>query len=241
MGELAVEEQGEGDLVVFVHGIFDRGASFRKVTARLDGVGRMVTYDRRGYAGSLHAGPPVGVLGHAEDLLGVLAGRRAVLVGHSFGGAVVLGVAASLAPELARAVVLYESSVPWMPWFPRMDIDTTIHEPGADEAMLAGIMGERMAAMSPERHDVLRTEAEAMVAEQRSIRTGVAPYDLTAVTAPVVTGYDPEGFHAPVAPHLAETFAQVELVAVPGAGHNAHVSRPEAFAAMVRRALELAT
>ena len=74
----------------------------------------MVFYDR-GYGQSLDSAvDPVGVTVHSDDLVDVLDGRRAVVVGHSFGGVTVLG-AALRCPELVSAVVLYETGMAWLP------------------------------------------------------------------------------------------------------------------------------
>ena len=75
----------------------------------------MLWYDRRGYGVSAGAADgPVTTDGHITDLLDVLDGRRAVVVGHSFGGVTAMGAAAR-APQSVAAVVLYETSVAWVP------------------------------------------------------------------------------------------------------------------------------
>ena len=103
-----VEHPPEGDgkntkpVVVLVHGSLDRASSFSRVVRRLSDL-HVVTYDRRGYhhsrtGGASQGGPdPVsgpgadGAFdGHVADLLEVIGERRAVVVGHSFGGDVAL-------------------------------------------------------------------------------------------------------------------------------------------------------
>src|SRR4051794_22340763 len=108
--------EGEDLPVVLVHGAMDRNTSFAKVAELL--VPRpVVRYDRRGYGRSQSAG--TGDLAtHVADLLAILDGRPAVLVGHSFGGLVALGAAAA-APELVPALGTYEAPVPWADWWPR--------------------------------------------------------------------------------------------------------------------------
>ena len=39
--------------------------------------------------------------------------------------------------------------------------------------------------------------------------------------------------------HLEREVAQLEIVTIPGAGHHAHRTAPEAFAELIRRAHEL--
>jgi pimeloyl-ACP methyl ester carboxylesterase len=78
---------------------------------------RVLRYDRRGYARSLGAGPPSSFDEQVDDLAGLLAGRPAVLVGHSFGGIVCLALA-ERRPELVRAVLAYEAPKLWASWWP---------------------------------------------------------------------------------------------------------------------------
>src|SRR5262245_43021114 len=95
-------------IVVFVHGSMDRSSGFARVVRHHPDVSTL-RYDRRGYGRSLAAlgeGPGLGVDGHVDDLLTVLGGRAAVVVGHSFGGDVALS-AAERAPGIVRAVVAY--------------------------------------------------------------------------------------------------------------------------------------
>src|SRR5262245_45116929 len=114
--DLEVTESGSGEeLVVFVHGVLDRGTSFRHVAELLDGECRMLWYDRRGYGRSAAVtGVPSGIDGHIADLGAVLDGRRAVVAAHSFGGITALG-AAIRQPESVAALVLYETVTAWAP------------------------------------------------------------------------------------------------------------------------------
>ena len=51
------------------------------------------------------------------DLVDVLAGRPAVVFGHSYGGNVALA-AADRHPDLVRAVGVYETPLSWLDWWP---------------------------------------------------------------------------------------------------------------------------
>jgi len=105
-------------VVVLVHGSLDRSASFARVVRRLDDL-HTVTYDRRGYDRSRRALPLNTTLdGHIDDLLAVIGGRPAVVVGHSYGGDVALGAALRRGVDpVIRAVVAYEPPMPWLgPW-----------------------------------------------------------------------------------------------------------------------------
>src|SRR5262245_10980740 len=95
----------------------DRSAGFAKVAHRLDGRYRVLRYDRRGYARSRGVGPPYTCEAHVEDLLTLLDGRAAIVVGHSYGGNVALAASVA-APEQVRAVGCYEVPLQWYPWWP---------------------------------------------------------------------------------------------------------------------------
>ena len=111
------QEVGEGPLVALVHGSMDRSGGMLRVRRLLQASYRVLRYDRRGYARSLGAGPPTSFDQQVGDLAGLLAGRPAVLVGHSFGGLVCLALA-ERRPELVRAVLAYEAPKMWAPWWP---------------------------------------------------------------------------------------------------------------------------
>ncbi|HZX56412.1 MAG TPA: alpha/beta hydrolase, partial [Ilumatobacteraceae bacterium] len=88
MNVLWSEEAGDGDrpLIALVHGSMDRSAGMLKLSRRLDSDFRVLRYDRRGYGRSFPHPGPFMMAGQIDDLVGLLAGRRAVLVGHSYGG-----------------------------------------------------------------------------------------------------------------------------------------------------------
>src|SRR5258707_15217997 len=95
-----------GMLVVLVHGAVDSGDSFTEVVHRLDGI-QAVTYDRRGCGSAWELFKPnLTLADHVDDLLDVVGGRPAAVVGHSLGGLVAIG-AALRRPDLIRAVGLY--------------------------------------------------------------------------------------------------------------------------------------
>jgi len=116
-GGLYVHESGEGPLVVLIHGVMDRSSGMLRTRRLLQGEHRVVRYDRRGYGRSKAAAPSDDFDRQVTDLLEVLDGRPAVVVGHSFGGVVALGLADRY-PDLARSVVAYEAPMMWEPWWP---------------------------------------------------------------------------------------------------------------------------
>jgi pimeloyl-ACP methyl ester carboxylesterase len=238
---LQVVESGEGgDLVVFVHGVLDRGRSFRFVADELAGECRVAWYDRRGYGDSLDAAAEsVGVAVHSTDLLDVLDGRRAVVVGHSFGGVTVLG-AALRDPELVRAVVLYETGMAWAPGWDDGHMRSMLWSEDPEGQGTRMMFGSRFDAMSPEERTRWLLEARAFIAEERSVRGGPPPFDLAALRVPLVYGCSDRARFGVVSSYLTGAVPGAEVVELPGAGHNAHRSQPGPFADLVRRALILA-
>lgn len=238
---MEVHEAGSGEqLVVFVHGVLDRGGSFRRVIGELERDCRMAWYDRRGYGASAGVPVPVGVDRHIADLVAVLDGRRAVVVGHSFGGVTAMGAAAR-APELITALVLYETSMAWVQGWDDDVMEGVLGSDDPEDAALRLMLGDRYDAMDGDERRRRRRDAAVFLAEERSVRTGAAPYDVGAIRAPVVYGRSGPEVMPAVVEHLRWRVAKLEVITVPGAGHHAHRSAPGAFAGLVRRGVELAS
>jgi lipase len=103
--------------VVCIHGVNAHGRRFRKVAEeRLAQRFRVLAPDLRGH-GSSGWEPPWSIATHAHDVLETLdaAGvRRAQWVGHSFGGRLVLEVAA-LTPERIERAALLDPAIQLLP------------------------------------------------------------------------------------------------------------------------------
>jgi pimeloyl-ACP methyl ester carboxylesterase len=236
---------GEGRQVVMVHGSMDRHASFVRVRRALPEA-HVTLYDRRGYGRSRDVPVATSLDEHAADLLAVAAGRRVVVLGHSYGGCVALR-AAELAPEIVRGLVVYEAPTPWLPGWPT---DTgggralAAPDPAAAaEAFLRRILGdERWEALPEQSKSDRRAEGAALVSDMQSIRPGnpdVVPVDLSRVHQPVIVGRGSQSMphHLAGMERLADLLRNGELVTLEGAAHGAHAARPEAMADLVRRML----
>jgi pimeloyl-ACP methyl ester carboxylesterase len=253
-----VQEVGEGPLVVLVHGAMDRSGGMLRVRRVLQPAHRVVRYDRRGYARSLPTGPPESFAQQVDDLEDILDGRPAVLAGHSFGGLICLALA-ERRPEVVRAVLAYEAPMTWEPWWPtgsgrrvpaaqgtrNGDVDPADTDPhDAAEWFLRRMIGDQMwerlpRGMRAER----RAEGPTLVAEMQSVRPPApVPVDPSAIMVPVVAAHGSEArpHHKRGTGELARRAPLGELAVIEGAGHGAHLTHPEAFAGLVRRAAERA-
>lgn len=236
--DLHLFEDGTGDqLVVFVHGVLDRASSFGRVAAFLSDQCHMVFYDRRGYGQSVAAAAQPADIGvHADDLLDVLDGRRAVVVGHSFGGVSVLH-AALRHPELFAAVVLYETGMAWLPEWDDRALAGLLWQEDAEVAAARMMFRERFDAMTPDDQATRVLESRAFVAEERSVRRRPPPFDVADLTVPLVYGRSESPMFRTVTAHLEQVVPDVEVVELRDAGHNAHRTQPAAFADLVMRGL----
>lgn len=232
--------------VVFVHGSMDRHTSFARIANRLLDSCDVVTYDRRGYAASRHVAPPAaGLADHVADLEEVVAGRRATLVGHSYGGTLVLAFAARH-PDLAASLLAYEPPLPWLEWWPargeRGRPFGDMSGPEAAESFLVHMVGERFHRLPASTREELARDGDALVAELTAIRLDPPPFEPAAISSPtlVVRGTHASAHQVAGTDLLVAAIPGAELRVVDGAGHGGHLSHPREFAALVREAVALA-
>jgi pimeloyl-ACP methyl ester carboxylesterase len=233
---LETHESGpvDGPLVVLVHGALDRGTGMAKLSRRLDRRARVLRFDRRGYGRSRPHPGPFTIAANTDDLVTLLAGRPAVLVGHSLGSHVVLRLAARH-PALVRSVVVYEPPLSWEPWWPGSTGGSFAlgeQDPGdAAETFMRHMAGdqtwERLPAAT---RAARRAEGRAFVDELRDLRLG-PPWDPAAVTCPVVVGYGGRSreHHITGSQAVAARLQDARAVELEGCGHGAHLSDPDAF------------
>jgi pimeloyl-ACP methyl ester carboxylesterase len=110
----------------------------------------------------------------------------------------------------------------------------------AEQFMRRMIGDERWGALPEGTRRSRRAEGPALLAELRSARQRPA-YEPTAITVPVLTAHGTESreHHCWAAQELARLTGGSSPVVIDGAGHGAHASHHQAFAAFVRRVIEL--
>ena len=112
LGEVQLEygEIGTGEPVLLIHGGFIDTFFPAPGAMSLAKAHRVISYHRRGYAGSSPATAPFSIPQQASDaraLLGHLGINRAHVAGHSYGGAIALELVRQ-APELVGSLTLLE-------------------------------------------------------------------------------------------------------------------------------------
>jgi pimeloyl-ACP methyl ester carboxylesterase len=99
---------------VLVHGAWHSGAAWDRVVPRLTAAGhRALAPSLTGYGDRAHLlGPEVGLDTHIDDIAGIVRDEEAVvLVGHSYAGMVITGVA-NRVPEKVSHLVFLDAMVP---------------------------------------------------------------------------------------------------------------------------------
>lgn len=231
--------QAHQPLIVLVHGAMDRSASMLKISRRLDQHYRVLRYDRRGYGRSVSHRGPFDMGSQVADLVGLLAGRRAVLVGHSYGGNVAMAAAAQHS-ELVAGVAIYEVPLSWEPFWPRSsmsasmghDVVPTSQAAGdGAEAFMRRLIGDERWLALPERTRVSRrSEGLALVSELRDLREH-RPWVAHDVQVPLVVGVGSlaaERYGSGMA-HVARSVAGAQLVCLENCDHNAPNVAPDQF------------
>lgn len=240
MSALWAEEAGDPDdpLVVLIHGSMDRSAGMSKLSRQLDDDFHVLRYDRRGYGRSFPHDGPYTMGAQVADLVGLLDGRRAVLVGHSYGGNIALATAERHA-DVVAGVAVYEMPLSWEPWWPGSTAGSIAVAAGgrpgeAAEHFMRRMIGNRRWEALPERtREARRAEGVAMVEELADLRRH-RPWHAEKIAVPVVVSCGSLG-----RPHHQQGMAHVAgllgcpFVELVGCHHDAPLSHPALFRAEV--------
>ena len=239
-------EDAPGPPVVLVHGAPERSKSFTRVVQQLGDLS-VTVYDRRGYGESLAAGADgVGFDTHADDLIAILDGTPAVVVGQSAGGSIAM-LAATRAPELFLALGVWEPMMTAWDWWPADNRDwaremgrSTDPEATAESFNRAVLGDDRWEQLPAHTRELLRAEGAAFCA------------DMVSQDSPC---FEPDRLQVPrllgcgtrlISPNFAGVFARAaevtgcELLVFEGASHVAPVTNPDLWAQFVRATVELA-
>lgn len=231
-------------VVVLCHGSMDRSAGMLRLSRQLDADAIIIRYDRRGYAKSIGVGPPYALDDQIGDLATVLdrhvPDRTVDLAfGHSFGGNVVLGLAARR-PELIRRAVVYETPLSWFDWWPSSGAGgaaaRAASSQDAAEAFMRRLVGDERWDRLPEGTRAgRRAEGAAMVGELDDLRRA-APWSAADVSCPVlaVGGEHGRPHHQRGMQLLADMLPTATFARLDDAGHGAPNTHPGELAELVR-------
>ncbi len=236
---------------MFVHGAMDRAASFGRAARRLSWLD-VVTYDRRGYAGSIDGGTAGGIAGHADDLGAVIdwtGATRVVVVGHSLGGTIALELAAR-GDDRVSALLAFESPMP--------SLDGSHSEVGGGAVDVAERDGSAAGAEHFSRlmlgdatwdrlrerdRAARRAEGPALLDELLDLRRPERPTpELDAALATTVAAGDRSSERLRRGARLLhEHLGGSGFVEIVGAGHGAHLTHPDEFARLTVASIDAAT
>lgn len=231
-------EGGQGRPVVLVHGAGGRAEVWVPQIAGLGDLARLVAVDLPGHGGT---GGPGGrrvedYAGWVLGLLGALGLHRAVLVGHSMGGAIVQTIALGH-PERVAGLVLVGTGAR-LRVLPRiLELFRDGSPQGAE--LVAGL------AYSPKTPPGAVVEAERALQETAAAVTlgdflACDRFDVMArlagVATPtlVVVGVDDRLTPPKYAAYLARTIPGARLVEIEAAGHFPQLEQPAAVNAALR-------
>jgi pimeloyl-ACP methyl ester carboxylesterase len=228
-----VEHPGDEDapVVLFVHGLTDSLESFDGMVAELTPAHTVLTYDRRGWGRSRDDAPPTSLADHAQDAIDVLDGRRATIVGHSYGGVVAL-MTAVLRPDLVASLAIFEPTVPFTDWWP--DHDEMMRRSADMKPML-----RRWNEGMPRRTAEQRAADDISMARDFSF-VETAPFDFADVHVPCLVGgsVDTTPWDYESADRLS-VLLDADVVVFRDAGHTVHRTHAREFADFARRAVAL--
>jgi pimeloyl-ACP methyl ester carboxylesterase len=242
---LAHDVQGDGPLLVLVHGITENRHSWDPLTADLARDHRVLRVDLRGH-GESPGGDDYSVTTLADDVAAVVAGvdpggPPPLLVGHSLGGMVVTAYAAA---RDVRGAVNVDQSLDLAPLQAGVQAQAENLRGPAFPAVISGLF-DSMRGTLPDaeysRLNALRRPDQAVVLAIWGLLLDTTPEQLeeavdgmvSGLTAPYLAldGIDPGPGHAQ---WLAERIPQAELEVWAGLGHYPHLVEPQRFLARLR-------
>jgi pimeloyl-ACP methyl ester carboxylesterase len=250
--DLYYEEAGEGVPILLIPPAGSTASTWGAAAEMLARIGRVITYDRRGYARS--GGEPVRSMStHTADAAALLEYLRtppAVVVGTSAGAAIAVDLAVRR-PDLVRAVVAHE--FPWrfsrhLPTVSQVAALIKIgslalrgRQSDAAEALLRSAYtyrdgGSAWDAFPEQWRRVGRESAGAALADFRnSIGTYPSPTELANVEVPVVCSH---GARSPnsmkrLVRSLAAAIPTASTREIAAAGHAAPFDAPTSFVELI--------
>jgi pimeloyl-ACP methyl ester carboxylesterase len=250
------EEVGAGMPILLIHPSGSTTATWGSFLSELARIGRVITYDRRGYART--GGRTVhSVATHTADaatLLEYLGAAPAVVVGTSAGGVIALDLAVRR-PDLVHAVVAHEAPLRFTRHLPSLSqlaalakiesLAVVGRRRAAVEVLLRNTYayeggGSAWDAFPPKWRQIALENARSTLADFRnSIGNYPSAIDLATITAPVVCSYGARSHKnmAHLVGMLAAAIPTAKTQEVAGAAHAAPFDAPSDFAQLISRSM----
>ena len=254
--DLYFEDRGEGVPILLIHPAGATASTWGSVPEELTRFGRVITYDRRGYART--GGAPVhSIATHTADaaaLLEHLQTEPAVVVGTSAGASIAIDLAVRH-PDLVRAVVSHEAAWRAVRHRPTASQAATLAKIGwfalvgrhgdAAETLLRFVYsypdgGTAWDWFPEEWRQIARENAKPTLTDFRnSVGNYPTPADLATIHAPVVCSYGSRSVEGilPLTRSLAAAIPTARVHCIEGAGHAAPFDATSSFVQVISDAI----
>lgn len=249
---MAFRRAGKGPPLVLVHGAMCDSRVWGEQLDSLSDEFDVVAWDAPGCGGSDDPPEDLTLAGYAECLAGFIEALglgRPHVVGHSFGGGLVLQLAVRH-PARVRSLVVVGGYAGWSGSLPPDEVDRrlafalSLAEKLPVPVRPESVPGLVSAAMPPERlEELAAVMSDVRGAGARVMARAFAAADLRAelpsvrASTLVLYGSADERAGGPVAQALHAAIPGSVLVELPGVGHECYLEAPTAFNAEVRRFL----
>jgi pimeloyl-ACP methyl ester carboxylesterase len=177
-----------GPAIICVHGLTSSRKSWERTAAALDGSFRVFAYDQRGHGDSADVQGPLTLQRSVADLRAVahVIGEPAALIGHSWGGAVVL---LGRRETFATKVVAVDPMIRVLPGTWRHDYledaesDFALNPDVLETELRRRLAGWHQLDLAGKLHAVRKMRAETIAAIGRENRVDDANWDLRSTLA----------------------------------------------------------
>ena len=236
---LAIAERRVSDpqaTVICIHGGLDRGASFGRISRRLENFD-LIAYDRRGYQSSRDL-QPLGLEMHIEDLTKIAQAQTGpvILFGHSYGGVIAQGVAIKH-PDLIDLVVTYESPTPWVLHRELNRAPLTDDARYEVEYFFTRMVSRKIwDRLSEEERESRLLDGEGLLSDLTALRTNEAPFDITKLKTPsaYIHGDGIIGeYYIALCKELNRIVPSMKTIAIEKANHGAHLQNPDQLSDLI--------
>jgi pimeloyl-ACP methyl ester carboxylesterase len=224
--------------IICVHGGLDRGGSFARLARRTERFD-LVAYDRRGYQGSRSL-QPLSLARNIQDLLAIMRSESehgsVILLGHSFGGVIVLG-AAMEEPLLTQMNLVYETPLPWV--VKRESTRAPLSDDPDKEVerffrrMVSNRAWERL---SEREQQSRRLDGPALLSDLRGLHEGETPFDISQLKVPTTYIYGDgliRDYYKLLCAEMSTISSRIHCHQLENAAHGAHLASPDQLAALI--------